>query len=202
MGVDLVEADVRQTRDGQLIILHDAVLQGSTTGSGFVHEKTLDEIQRLRTKPGGEPIPTLAQVLAAVNGHAGLMLEIKAPGTAENVYRAVGAAGFAGPVLYASFRHAELLRVRALDASAMTIALIEGAPVRPAAFALEAEATFAGVGMDSLSAEFVRALHEAGVGVLAWTADEPEEIAWARACAVDGIISNYPDRLGPVAGSR
>lgn len=195
IGVDLVEVDVQRTRDGHLIILHDSLLHPSTTGRGFVRERSLNEIEELRTVPGGQPIPTLAEVLQAVSGQAGLMLEIKAPGTADDVYGTVCGSGFQGAVFYASFHHAELLRIRSRDAAAKTIALLDGVPIDPTAFALQAQATHAGLAIESLSANFVRALHQAGTGVFAWTADEPEEIAQARDCGVDGIISNYPDRL-------
>ncbi len=163
--------------------------------------RSLDEIRRLRTIPGGQPIPTLPEVLEVVNGRTGitgpvgLMLEIKPSGTAENVYHSVRDSGFQGPVYYASFLHRELRTIRSIDGEAKTIALLEGVPVDATAFALQAQATHVGIGIDSLSKEFVRALQDAGVGVLAWTADEAEEIALARECGVDGIISNYPDRL-------
>lgn len=147
--------------------------------------------------PGSQPIPTLTEVLEAVNGHAGLMLEIKQPGTAGSILDAVSSFGFQGPVYYASFLHAELSAIRSRDAAAWTIALIEGAPIDATAFALQARATHAGVGVDSLSPAYVRALHDAGVGVFTWTVDEPEEIARARNCGVNGIISNYPGRLTP-----
>lgn len=160
-----------------------------------MHEKTFEEIRNLRTTAGDQPIPTLSEVLQAVNGYAGLMLEIKESGTAEHIYDAVGGFGFKGPVYYASFLHAELRRIRDSDQAALTIALLEGVPVDATAFALQAQATYAGIGMDSVSGDFVRALHDAGVGVLAWTADEPEDIALARKAGVDGIISNFPDRL-------
>lgn len=194
-GVDLVEVDIQQTRDGQLIVLHDSLLQPSTTGRGYVNQRSLDEVRRLRTVPGDQPIPALADVLEAVNGHAGLMLEIKQPGTARNLLDTVRASGFQGPVYYASFLHAELRALRSWDPAARTIALLDGAPIDAAAFAVQAQATHAGISMSSLSPDFARALHQAGLGVLVWTADEREEIAFARQCGVDGIISNYPERL-------
>ena len=201
IGVDLVEVDIQRTCDGHLIVLHDRLLQPSTTGHGRVSDQSLDEIRRLRTIPGGQSIPTLPEVLEVLNGRAGitgpvgLMLEIKESGTAECIHHKVHDSGFQGPVYYASFLHAELRKIRSIDAAAKTIALLEGAPIDATAFALQAQATHAGIGIDSLSQEFVRALQDAGVGVFTWTADEPEEIALARECGVDGIISNYPNRL-------
>jgi glycerophosphoryl diester phosphodiesterase len=195
IGVDLIEVDIQRTRDEHLIVLHDRFLQPTTTGAGLAADHTLAEIQEVRTVPGNLPIPTLAEVLEAVSGHAGLMLETKQSGIGESVAEAVRRSGFPGPVYYASFLHDEICRLRAADPALRTIALLEGVPISPSAFALEARATHAGVGIECLSFEFVRALHEAGLRVFVYTVDLPEQIAFARACGVDGIISNYPDRL-------
>lgn len=195
IGVDLVEVDIQRTRDDHLIILHDRFLQPSTTGRGLVSDCSLNEIRALRTVPGNQPLPTLVEVLEAVGGHAGLMLEIKSPGIAGAVVKAVRDCGFREPVYYASFLHEEIRSIRASDSSTRTIALLDGVPVHPAAFALDAQATHAGVSIECITAEFVRELHRAGLQVFVYTVDDPQQIAFARACSVDGIISNYPDRL-------
>lgn len=195
IGVDLVEVDIQRTRDDRLIILHDRFLQPSTTGNGLVRGRSLDEIRKLRTVPGDQPIPTLTEVLEAVSGHAGLMLEMKAAGIGLSVAGAVREFAFRDPVYYASFLHEEIRSIRMRDPSAQTIALLEGVPVEAAAFALDAQATHAGISVELLSAEFVRKLHEASLKVFVYTVDDPEQIAFARSCGVDGMISNYPDRL-------
>ncbi len=195
LGVDAVEIDVQQTSDGRIIVLHDRRLQPSTTGSGPVAEKSLPEICRIRTVPGDQPIPTLDEVITAVNGRAGLMIEFKVSEIAEQVVKLVKNAGFADPVFYASFLHEELLAVRALDASAPTIALIEATPVTMTTFAAEAKATHAGLSIHSLSRRYVDALHNAGIQVFTYTVDQPDEIEFAKACGADGLISNYPERL-------
>jgi glycerophosphoryl diester phosphodiesterase len=195
IGVDVVEIDVQQTADNNLIVLHDSVLHPSTTGRGLVSASSLDEIRTLRTVPGNLAIPTLDEVLACVNGRAGLMIEFKVPGIAGQTLGMVHNARFAGEVYYASFIHEELLAVRALDASAPTIALLEGTPVNMTAFALDAKATHAGLSIHSLTRRFVEQLHNSGIQVFTWTVDEPEQIEFAKESGVDGLISNYPDRL-------
>lgn len=195
IGVDLIEVDIQRSRDDHLIILHDRFLQPSTTGRGLVSDCSLHDIRALRTIPGDQPIPTLIEVIETVDGHAGLMLEIKSPGIAGAVVKAVRDSAFRGPVYYASFLHEEIRSIRASDLSARTIALLEGVAVHPAVFALDAQATHAGVSIECITAEFVRELHQAGLQVFVYTVDDPQQIAFARACDVDGIISNYPDRL-------
>jgi glycerophosphoryl diester phosphodiesterase len=195
LGVDLVEIDVQRTSDGHIIVLHDRNLHPSTTGISPVAQNSFHEIQSLRTVPGNQPIPTLSQVLACVNGRAGLMIEFKVSAIAAEVLKIVASARFDNKIYYASFLHEELLAVRALDANAPTIALLEGTPVNMTAFAVDAKTTHAGLSIHSLSRQFVDKLHQAGIQVFTYTVDDPDQIEFARACGVDGIISNYPDRL-------
>jgi glycerophosphoryl diester phosphodiesterase len=73
MGVDIVELDVQRTKDGHLILLHDATLDRTTTGSGMVSDWTLDSIQTLRLRNGcaiktKEKIPTLEEALLLMRG--------------------------------------------------------------------------------------------------------------------------------------
>lgn len=195
MGADLIEVDVRHTLDRQLVVLHDRFLQPSTNGTGRVNETPLSQIGRLRTQQESQPIPTLLQVLQTVSGRAGLMIEMKEFGLAESVIAAVRESGFPGPLFYASFLHSELLSIRERDPSAASIALLEAIPLNPTAFAVDAQATHAGLSIDSIDAAFVRDLHQGGFKVFVYTADQPEDIAYARTCRVDGIISNFIDRL-------
>jgi glycerophosphoryl diester phosphodiesterase len=186
IGVDVVEIDVHRSLDGHLIVMHDERVDRTTNGSGYIRDLTLAELCTLQ--PG---VPTLAEVLAAVKGRAALMIEMKVRGIAQDVVEmALGAS-----VYYASFLHSELLRVRELEPDARTIALIDAAPVSPTTFALDARATHAGSAFDSLESNFIAALKSAGIGVFTWTVDDPRDIAHARSLGVDGLISNFPDRL-------
>jgi len=121
------------------------------------------------------------------------MLELKVTGIVDRVHEM--AEGFPGSVIYASFHHDEVRRLRDRDPNASTLALIHGAPVDRARFALDAHATHAGIHVEFANATFVAALHDAGAKVFVYTANEPAEIERLIACGVDGIISDYPDRV-------
>ena len=122
LGVDFVEMDVRCSRDGRLVVMHDATVDRTTDGSGLVEEMTWTELERLDAG-GGERVPSVEAALAAASG-VGVMLEIKAAGIGTDLVRAVRASGFAGEVMYASFLHAEILEIRRMDPLARTMALI------------------------------------------------------------------------------
>jgi glycerophosphoryl diester phosphodiesterase len=192
-GVDLVEIDIHVSRDGHLIVMHDDRVERTTNGSGYIRDLTLNQIQALETG-SHQRVPTLDEVITAVRGRAGLMIDIKARLIVGQIVEAAARAREI-PVCYASFFHAELLEVRRLQPAADTIALIDAVPVSSAAFAIEASATYAGISFDSLVPDFVRSLKNEGIGVFTYTVDDRADIDYARSLSVDGIISNFPDRL-------
>ena len=191
IGVDMIETDLRSTADGAIVLLHDAWIDIEGVQRP-VHGSTLAD---LRKAANGDELATLEDLLAAANGRCGLMLEMKATGLAARVIAAVADAGFARPVIYASFHHDELLAVRRLQPDAQTLALIHGAPVDKARFAIDAQTTHAGINIEFATAEYVSALQRSGPQVFVYTVNEPEEIAAMKALQVEGIVSDYPDRL-------
>lgn len=80
MGAEIVEIDVRRTKDGRFVIMHDKTLDRTTTGRGRVADHTLAELRELRLRDGGgaptdESIPTLEEVLETVRGRAVVNLD-------------------------------------------------------------------------------------------------------------------------------
>ena len=75
------------------------------------------------------------------------------------------------------------------------MALMECVPVSGAALAREANATFVGLSLDCATAEFIAALHDAGLEVLLYTVNDPRLIHSAIELGADGIISDYPERI-------
>jgi glycerophosphoryl diester phosphodiesterase len=194
LGADLVEVDVQATRDGRLVVMHDASVDRTTNGTGLVSNLTWEELQLLDAGDGAR-VPDLEAALAEASGRAGMMLEAKVAGIGPDLYRAVQAAGFAGPVIYASFLHAEILAIHRIDPEARTMALMECVPVSGAAFARDADATAAGLALEFATAEFVATLHDAGLEVFVYTVNDPRLIQRAIDLGVDGIISDYPERV-------
>lgn len=191
LGADFVEMDVRTSRDGRLVVMHDATVDRTTDGTGLVEGMTWAELQRLDAGDG-ERVPSVAAALAAAAG-VGVMLEIKAAGIGTDLLRAVKSSGFAGAVMYASFLHAEILEIRRIDPLARTMALMECVPLSGAQFARDANAAMAGLAHDSATAEFVEVLHDAGLEVMLYTVNEPGMIQRGIELGADGIISDYPE---------
>lgn len=194
MGADFVEVDIQCTQDGRLVLMHDKFVQRTTNGRGRVTELTWEQLRTLNAGEG-ERIPLLEDALAAVNGRTGIILETITPGIGGEVYRATRRANLTSPVIFSSFLHAEILAIHNLDPSAKTMALMECVPLSGTTFARDAKATHVGLSLDSATQEFVAAIQHNGLGVFLYTADEPWRIDQAIRLGVDGIISNFPDRV-------
>jgi glycerophosphoryl diester phosphodiesterase len=76
-GANCIEFDVRETKDGKLIILHDPTLERTTKSSGLLKNLHLNEIEEIRTKINNKPIPVLSDVLKSLKGKTKFMIELK-----------------------------------------------------------------------------------------------------------------------------
>lgn len=194
LGCDLVEVDVRRTKDGHLVLLHDERVDRTTNGKGAVAEMTLERLRKLDTG-GGQRIPTLQETLQVASGRVGLILELKASRIGAQVCALVQQAGFTGPVIYASFLHEELLSLREPAPTAATMALFKKHLQDPVASVKNARATHVGLRYDTATKPLVNALHRAGQQVFVYTVNKPKDIQRVGALGLDGIISDFPDRI-------
>jgi len=193
LGVDYVEIDLRLTRDGHVVVLHDATIDRTTNGHGRIKDLTLAQLRRIKTK-NGQYVPTLEEVLELTNGQVGLMLELKIRGLAKPVTEIVERSGFSGPVIYASFHHKELSRVREWFPSSTIMPLISRGLIAPRIPA-KLSAQHVGIRFDRVVKPVVASLHAAGVQVFVFTVNRAEDLARMSDIEVDGSISDYPGRL-------
>ncbi len=135
VGADIVELDVRRTRDGVLVVMHDADVRRTTTGSGAVSALLASDIAALRLRgPGGgvmqDHVPTFAQALKVLRGRILVTVDIKdsQPDIVPAVVAAVHQAGMARRVIYYSDDLANLDLVHRIDPEAVTLPLA-GSPV-------------------------------------------------------------------------
>ena len=199
LGVDAVECDVRLSRDGQIVLMHDATADRTTSGAGAVAEMDLADIRGLDAGDG-EAVPTLDELLAAVKERCHLLCEVKAPEAAVPAARAVLAEGMVGEVTFVSFHLDALAAVRQCDGALATGVLIgePGIDGLDAALALPAE--HVGIYHGVLSGEIVRRARHAGKQVGAWTMNTPETMRAMMDLGVDVLTSDRPDILLDVAG--
>ncbi|HOM58141.1 MAG TPA: glycerophosphodiester phosphodiesterase family protein [Candidatus Latescibacteria bacterium] len=195
LGVDVIEIDVHLSRDGHVVIMHDAKLDRTTDGKGPIAEHTLAEIKRVDagSKKGaqfaGERVPTFAEMLAEIS--LPVMCEIKDPGEdiVRETARVVKAAGAEDRVIIACFDDATLRWAEHYLPACERLALGQSTAERIRTTHINAPS------FEQADEAFVKAVHETHGAVWLWTVDQPADIRNVIALGVDGIISNYPDRV-------
>jgi glycerophosphoryl diester phosphodiesterase len=201
MGVDAIEVDVHLSADGIPVLIHDDSVDRTMDGRGAVASLTLAELREFDASARspfdacrGERVPTLAEALELIHGRALLVIEIKPPDIEEAVLEAVRRAEALDWAMVWSFHPGVVAEVRRreprLPAALLTLSLSEAI----ARQALELGAQAASVFYQNVSEERVRAAHRKALEVYAWTADQPAEMRRLAAAAVDGIVTNFPDR--------
>jgi glycerophosphoryl diester phosphodiesterase len=196
-GADGLELDVHLSRDGVVVVHHDATLDRTTRGTGPLARRTAAELAAL-------DVPTLADVLARYP-QTPIIIELKQPeaALAEAVVRDVRRAHAAGRVCLGSFSVAVLRAARGMAPEIATsggrfevrVALYRSwlgfSPGRVAYRAFQVPETSGSTRV--VSPRFVRLAHKAGLAVQVWTVDEPQDIRRLLSWGVDGIISDRPD---------
>lgn len=198
-GCDEIELDLRVTADGRLVVLHDATVDRTTNGSGAVADLTLDEVRALDAGLG-EQVPTWAEVVAAVDVR--FQAEVKAEAAVPLLAESLRADPDLARRTLVTSSHAEVLLAVRRELPDAETGLILG---RTPAFAeivtrtTAADAGTALCGIAGLTAEGVADLHERGFDVTAWPVPDEHVLATAVDLAVDGITTDHPDRLCPLA---
>lgn len=203
LGADALEFDVALTRDEVPVVLHDDTLERTTTGRGPVEEALARDVLALDAGVWmGLPtrLPSLADVLGAFATRTTLNLEIKeSPRRATLVdacVREVVAHEATSRVVFSSFDHDALRLVRHLLPAARIGVLCEPATlVKAFVCARETGAENLHPPVVLVNASLVDKAHAEGLRVWTWTANEPPTIERMIAAGVDGIFSDWPERV-------
>jgi glycerophosphoryl diester phosphodiesterase len=209
LGARFIETDLQITRDAQVIAMHDFTLDRTTNGKGQVHMLTLEQIRALDAGSSfvdrgtgafaGERVPTLKEILDFAKEHDVIFyLEIKS-GPAWGVEHAVVAAlrdhNASARVVILSFDPAALETVYRLDSTLMTGFLCEHPSNDLVERTVRAGARQVVARGDLITPAVVSKAHHAGLQVVAWTVNEVDQMRRLIDTGVNGIITDYPDRL-------
>lgn len=198
LGADAIEFDVHISQDGAVVLMHDKTVNRTTNGKGLVSHKTLQELKQLDAG-NGEKIPTLEEVLELVNKKAQVNIELKEQGNALPVTtiikQYVSKKGWKYDDFFvSSFNHQELQEFKRLLPQVRIGALIVGLFIQYdryvalGAYSLNLYKLF-------VRKSVVEKAHEKGLKVFVYTVNKVDEIKKLTSFGVDGIISDYPDRI-------
>jgi glycerophosphoryl diester phosphodiesterase len=197
LGVPWIELDVYDA-EGHLIVIHDKKLERTTNGAGYVMEQTFEYLRSLDAGRG-QKIPTLDEVFDLVQRKAGINIELKGPDTAEPVAAFIERYRLKGwtdeEILISSFNHRELKKIKDLDGDVRIGPLIKEIPEGNAAFAEEMEAFSVHVSLKTINRPFVEDAHRRGLKVYVYTVNKLNDIERMRSLGVDGVFTNYPERV-------
>jgi glycerophosphoryl diester phosphodiesterase len=193
MKADMIEFDVRLSRDRHLVIMHDERVDRTTNGDGPVKEKTLSELRRLDAGKE-ERVPTLEEVIDLARGKTGFVIELKEPGTEEGIISLVKEDGLVGDVFIVSFYQDLIKRVKCLEPRIRTGLILYSSP-DPIGLAKGCIADAVAPFHDFVTKDLVQRAHDSGLIIITWTVDNREEAEELRDMGVDGIVTNKPDLI-------
>jgi glycerophosphoryl diester phosphodiesterase len=203
LGAHMIELDVPLAADGAVVVLHDDSVDRTTDGRGRVSGHTLAGLRALDAgrwfapEFAGERIPTLAEVLAVVS--LPVNVELKRGGGAgleARVLETVRAAGALGRVVFSSFDHDALQRLRLLDAEAEIAILWAGRGTeRPLVAARRVAARALHLRTTGASLRAVSVALTAGFEVRVWTVNDPEEWRVFEARGATAVFTDFPERF-------
>jgi len=194
LGADMVEVDVRASRDGHIVVMHDPTVDRTTNGKGFIKDMTLKELKKLNAGLE-ETIPTLQEVAEMIRGKAHLVVEIKVPEIERKILQIIKESELDRQVLITSFYHPILKRVKKLEPTIWTGVIVASRPIRAAQLALDANSNVLFPKHVYVDPQMVKEAHEHNLAVYPWTVDTLNEIEPLIKMGVDGIVTNKPDVL-------
>ena len=215
LGADIIELDIHQTKDSQIVVIHDATVDRTTNGRGKIADHTLDELRQLNAgswfSPSfvNEKIPLLQEVFERTPDSVLLLIELKAgspyyPDIEKRVIHLIRGEKAVHRVIIKSFQDdiLETIRAQAPDIPRLKVFVTEISLLN---IIIEHGINFGTVLDDSvqylqhhwfgLSDDFLNASHQKGYTVFAWGVNSERQMRSLIAKGIDGIETDYPDKL-------
>ena len=200
LGADGVEFDVQLTKDGEIVVIHDELIDRTISGSGLVKDYTLQELRQMSAGEffspefKGEKLPTLAEVLEVVQNLEVINIELKNylpyPGLEEKVLKLVDQFKIREQIIISSFNHHSLQQVKKLQPKIKTGALLMSKMINPSDYAFKR-------GFDALHLHFLTAdqevidkSHFMGMKLNVYTVNFPKSVVELLDKGVDMIMTD------------
>lgn len=220
MNADYLELDLQLTKDGEIVVMHDRTVNRTTNGKGEIRRMTLTEIKALdagswfnekhpmyaREEYADEKVPTLREVFETFGNRANYLLETKTPadnpGLEEKMWSLVKQYGMDGHVAIQSFSKKSLRKIRKWDPNILLYQLIWYRHPSTITWnklnGIKKYANGIGVNYNKINEDYVRKVKESGLSIIPYTLNYQIHMDRAVRWGVDGIHTDYPDRLQEV----
>ena len=200
LGVDGIEIDVFRCASGELVVFHDRTLDRLTDAKGPIENLTLDTIRKIDVLEGYS-IPTLDEVLDLIAGQVFLNIELKGSNTAiltDSLLKTKFEKGIwnSDKIIISSFNWKELEIFYKVNKQVPIAILTNDDPFDALHIAQQVAASAINPNYKTLTAENVSKIQKEGYKIYPWTVNEKEAINAMIAFGVEGIITDFPERVG------
>ncbi|BCB37660.1 glycerophosphoryl diester phosphodiesterase [Bacillus cereus] len=217
LKADYIEIDLQMTKDGYLVAMHDETVNRTTNGTGLVKGHTLEELKQLnagstynkkypnlaKKEYENAKVPTLEEVIEVFGHDANYYIETKSPdeypGMEEKLLEIINHYEIQDKVIIQSFSEESLQKIHNLN---INIPLVQLLSYKKAVQLTELEIkkykTYCiGLGMNYkyIDSAYVKKIKKHGLEVHPFTVDNEQDMKRLLLWGVDGIFTNYPDRL-------
>lgn len=190
---DQVEVDIRLSRDGNLVLMHDETVDRTTNGRGKVEDLSLEELHSFEVMGSGERVPTLREAVELTKElRLGMVVEMKEEGLEELVAKELEGSN----AMVTSFFHSSLLEVKETS-NLKTGIIISSLPVRPVELALWAGAD--AIFPKRTNPRLFQEAHRCCIKVYPWTINSVDEASWLLRLGADGLVTDNPCLIRTVA---
>jgi glycerophosphoryl diester phosphodiesterase len=205
LGATFIETDLQLSRDARFVAIHDDTVNRTTNGTGKVHDLSLADLRRLDagswfgSEFTGERIPTLDEILEFSKKHDVVFyLELKPGGSWGGEHALIGAlreSQEAARMVVISFDAGILEGLRKIEPTLMTGLLFDGQIDRPLERAVEVGARQLAIRGDLVTPALLTEARKKDLQVVCWTVNQAAHMRLLIDAGVDGIMSDYPDRI-------
>jgi glycerophosphoryl diester phosphodiesterase len=189
-GLDLIELDLHLSKDGALVVMHDAEVDRTTDGSGPIAEKTLAELRTLDAGRG-ERVPVFEEVLEAVR--TPLQAEIKDVAAARALAEVMHRHDLLGRVEVSSFHDEAIAEVARLVPGVRTALIASRYGTDVVDRAVEVGAATVCLNIRRLTLEVVERARKADLRIIGWVVNTQDQLRLVRALELDGATTDYPE---------
>ncbi|MET6991320.1 glycerophosphodiester phosphodiesterase [Sediminicola arcticus] len=199
LGVDMIEIDVFKVKSGEIVVFHDETLERLSNAGGRIEDYNIFDLKKVILE-GNHKIPMLQDVLRLIDHKVSLNIELKGAGTADRVnfiveYYIKEKGWKIEDFLISSFNWDELRDMRKINKNIAIAILSDGNPIEAIPMAKELGAIAINPDYKMLNSENVEEIKDGGFKIYTYTVNEPKDIEKMKDLGVNGIFTNFPERI-------
>lgn len=210
LGCSGIETDVQMTKDGVLVLVHDEMVNRTTDGVGFVKDYTYSDLAKLDAASwfskdfNGLRIPAIDELIYLVKDRDIIInFEVKTgiiqyEGIEEKLINTIYKHNLQERVILSSFNHYSMVKCKEISSGIKTGLLYMEGLYKPEQYAKFVGADALHPHFYALNNELIKIIHDAGIGINTFTVNDTNYMKYFYQAGVEGIITNYPDKLKKV----